>query len=316
MMATHAHQAKATAVPARSVPALPVAGPFAAPGADVSTTTAGLGHDLRNISVSAPVQRVKRGGRVGRKKLAKYLYPKAAPPRQVPQAQPQPVVVPPRIVEPAVEPVTPSRLQPDSEKRGKRQRKKEWRERRARKQEGRSAGPIETLAVSRTKLPLQHDEVVNLPESGTVDPHRIRTTQDTATSRFSGDDAPSVLDTVRELTAYKRNLREARKKGKGKAKGRERSRQAIEPDIPPIGITRQTDPETGEERAFTLDNRRLYAYRRANLPINYRLTEGRAAEDDFQRKYSTRDEGQSLRIVPSESERVPYTHEDLHGEDE
>lgn len=313
-MTTLAHQAKAASVPARSATVPPVARPFAAPGADVSTTTASLGHDLRNVSVSAPVQRVKRGGRVGRKKLAKYLYPKAPPPRPVTQTQPPPVVVPPRIVEPPTEPVTPSRLQPDSEKRGKRQRKKEWRERRARKQQGRSAGPIETLAVSKTRLPLQHDEVVSLPESGTVDPHRIRTTQDTATSRFSGEDAPSVLDTVRELTEYKRNLREARKKGKGKAKGRGKSRQVIEPDIPPIGITRQTDPETGEERAFTLDNRRLYAYRRANLPINYRLTEGRAAEE-LRRKYSTRDEGTSLRIVPSESERVPYTHEELHGED-
>lgn len=289
-MATHADPAKAAA-PVQSAPALAAPRPFAAHGTDPGAVTPRLGHDLGHIAVDAPIQR-KPGARVGRKKLAKFLYPKPAPARAAAPAAapPAPVLAP--VIAPAQAPVTPSRERPDVRKRQKSRRKQEWRERRARKQQGRSAGPLDTLAVSRTTRPLESDDVRDLEDSGTVDPHSIHTTQDTATSRFTDD--RSVLDTARALRAHRLG--------------------GPDPEIPPIDIIRREDPDTGQLSAFTLDNRRLYAHRRANVEVPYRLSEGRKAEKDFKRKFSSRDEGRSIRIVPSESERVPYTPEDLHGE--
>lgn len=317
-MTTRVHQTRAPATAGSARTTLGATRGFAARAAEAPDRAAGgdaFGeHDFARIAIApptggssaAPLQLQKKGGRVGRKKLMKYLYKKDPPPRAQAQPQPQAQLAP--VVLPALaegEDALPSSMQPDSDKRGKKGRKKEWRERRARKQQGRSAGPLDTLAVSRTKVPLQHDEVTAMAPSGRVDPHRIRTIQSTATNRFTADDSghsSSVMDTVRDLTAYKRSLRT--------------DDPEDEPDVPPIDIIRQEDPDTGEQSAYTLDNRRLYAYRRANLPINYRLSEGAGAEDDFQRKFSTKDKGMSMRIVPSASERVPYTPEDLHGEED
>ncbi len=164
-------------------------------------------------------------------------------------------------------------------------RKQDWRARRDRKLSGRSAGPISEIAESRTKLPLQPDEVRGLKPSGKLSPHRIRTVQNTAGDEFS--DGTPMMSTVRKI-----------KQGNIK-KGEE---------IPPIKVYRH------ENKLYTLDNRRLYAHRRANKPIAYKIAEGREAEEDFQRKFSSMDTGMSMKIVPSERSKVPYQVEDLNAD--
>lgn len=281
-------------------------------------------------NATAPIQMARHKGpggrRIARKKLARYVSnperPATPPPVAAVDVPPEPSLILPGPSGP------PSSEQPDTEKRNRTRAKAEHRARRARKLEGRSAGPLDTLWTSRTRNPLNAEEVDALEEEGTVDPHRIRTVQGTATSRFTDD--TSVSATASDLARYRRGL-PPKKKPKAKPKvtrrdianqnsrrnvaRRERGRDwPEEPEIPPINIIRQPDPETGASTAYTLDNRRLVAFRRARVPVRYRLTEGAAAEKDFRRKYSTTDSGNSVRVVPSASERVPYTPEDLHGE--
>jgi hypothetical protein len=172
----------------------------------------------------------------------------------------------------------------------KTKRKTDWRDRRDRKQIGKSAGPLDVVAESRTKLPLQRDEVRSLPSEGRINPHRIRTIQSTATDHFS--DGQSVMGTVRDLTRAKRD------------------KEAEAPDIDPIEIMRH------KGKAFTLDNRRLYAHRRAGVPVNYKMVDSGRAEQDFSRKFSTKDDGMSMKIVPSSGSTVPYAPEDLYPDSE
>ncbi|MEO1367043.1 MAG: hypothetical protein AAFX50_07670 [Acidobacteriota bacterium] len=199
-------------------------------------------------------------------------------------------------------------------------RRKERRLRRDRKLAGKSAGPLEEVAVSRVTRPLHRDQVDALADSGTIDPSSVHTTQSTAGERFSDDSR--VLDTVRELTAprhHKRRVetvpskKELRRRAKAE-KQRELARAAAkedrpepeepeEPDIEPIKITRKGG------KAFTLDNRRLYAYRRAGVSIPYVLSEGRAASKDFDRKFSSTDEGRSMKVLARNE--VPYEPEDV-----
>ena len=177
-------------------------------------------------------------------------------------------------------------LQRNGDKQSKREKtkvKKEYRARRDRKAAGKSAGPLEEVAVSRTKLPYSHDELRNLKDKGKLSPHRIRTVQDTALEEFT--DGSRILNSVRDIKS-------------GTAK------------FPPIKVFRH------DKKLYTLDNRRLYAHRRANRPIKYELAEGKAASKDFQRKFSSKDEGQSIRIVPSKASSVPYRPEDLSADSE
>ena len=248
----------------------------------------------------------KPGARWGRKTMMKAMYSKPKPETPVESdtesshSEPEPEV-PLKIQNP----IPNSQMPNENEKWQKTKRKKQWRERRRRKEAGRSAGPLDVLATSKAKHQMPQEEVDTLGDSGTLDPHSVLTTQSTATSRFS--DGRSVMKTVSALKKHK--------KAKARYDAGDTDTEPEELGIPPIKVTRQTNPTTGKQSAYTLDNRRLYAYRRAGVGVPYELSESNAANKDFNRKFTSKDGGKSMDIIPDRSERVPYTHEDLYGPD-
>ncbi|MEM8994690.1 MAG: hypothetical protein AAGF23_07850 [Acidobacteriota bacterium] len=278
--------------------------PFS-PSPPAAAPSAAVEHRLSQVSlaptVSAPIQMGRRGqfGRKGKKARGGDRS------REVPKPAPRLGGAP--VIE-------------HETRRERIARRKERRLRRDRKMAGKAAGPLEEVAVSRVKRPLHRDQVESLPDSGTIDPSSVHTTQSTAGERFSDDSR--VLDTVRELTAPRHHGRRVEKEpskkelrrrakaerqrrlAKASVKGpRPELEEPEEPDIEPIKITRKGG------KAFTLDNRRLYAYRRAGVAIPYVLSEGRAASKDFDRKFSSTDGGRSMKVL-ARSE-VPYDPEDV-----
>jgi hypothetical protein len=160
--------------------------------------------------------------------------------------------------------------------------KSEFRSRRDRKEQGLSAGPIESVYTSRTKRPLAPDQVRSLQPRGHIDPFAVHTLQDTASSHFtpsspSANDGRSIIGTAMEL-----------KRGRVK--------------LPAIQVLREGG------KVFTRDHRRLAAARRANVWIGYELTESNKAMKDAERKRSTKSGGTVLKLIPSE--QVPYTEDE------
>lgn len=106
--------------------------------------------------------------------------------------------------------------------------------------------------ASKAENPITAKEFAQLPDSGSIDPKRIRTMQDNVGSRFR--DGRSLEDTIDGLR-----------------------RGTIKPeDIPPIRV----GEINGE--IFTLDHRRLVAFREAGIPINYI----KASDDELTREAS------------------------------
>lgn len=161
--------------------------------------------------------------------------------------------------------------------------KQEFRARRDRKQQGLSAGPVDSEYTSKTKRPLARDQVRGLKLSGRIDPFSVHTLQESASSQFT--DGTSVMQTAMKL--------KGRKAGKG------------EVELPSIQVFREGN------KVFTRDHRRVAAARRANVSIGYELTESGKAMKDAERKRSTKSGGTVLKLNPSE--QVPYSPEDLFG---
>lgn len=166
--------------------------------------------------------------------------------------------------------------------------KSEYRSRRDRKEQGLSAGPVDSVYTSKTKRPLAPDQVKSLQPSGRIDPFAVHTLQDTASSHFTT--GQSVMGTAMELKG--RKARQDKKK-----RGKE--------ELPAIQLFREGS------KVFTRDHRRLAAARRANVAIDYELTESNKAMKDAERKRSTKSGGTVLKLNPSND--VPYSLEDLFG---
>lgn len=169
--------------------------------------------------------------------------------------------------------------------------KQEFRARRDRKQQGLSAGPVNFEYVSKTKRPLSRDQIRALQPSGRIDPFSVHTLQDTASSRFT--DGSSVMQTAMEL--------------KGR-KARKNSDPQNQVELPPIQVFREGN------KVFTRDHRRVAAARRANVSIEYDLSEGAKSMKDAERKRSTKSGGTVLKLNPAD--QVPYSPEDLFGSHE
>lgn len=61
-------------------------------------------------------------------------------------------------------------------------------------------------------------------------------------------------------------------------------------DIPPIRLVERDD------KLYTLDNRRLEAFRRAGLDVPYRMATGQEIVREFGRKFDTTTDGRVIRV--------------------
>ncbi|MFJ8076993.1 RHS repeat domain-containing protein [Streptomyces sp. NPDC096176] len=109
---------------------------------------------------------------------------------------------------------------------------------------------------------------MRLPAQGTMSPKAIRYTQDSIKGRYK--DGKSVTDTIDDLVA-----------------GR------VSPsEIPPIRIFER------DGKIYSLDNRRLYTFKEANKPVNFR----RATPDEIRHeahpgnKFTTKNDGTSIHV--------------------
>ncbi len=104
-----------------------------------------------------------------------------------------------------------------------------------------------------------------LPDAGTINPQEVRFSQDSINYRFK--DGRTVDD-----------LADGLRNGSIKAA-----------DVPAIRLVEK------DGNLFTLDNRRLEAFRRAEVDVNYRMaTPQEIAHDAF--KFTTQNNGVSIRI--------------------
>jgi phage-Barnase-EndoU-ColicinE5/D-RelE like nuclease1 len=128
---------------------------------------------------------------------------------------------------------------------------------------------------SYTVNPMQADEFRKLPQRGKVNPHRIRTSQDTNEDKFrleKGDEQKkSVLEMANEL----------------------RTIPGKEDKISEIRIFER------DGKVYSLDHRRLVSHRLAEMPIRFRTANPREIKREMIRKFSTKDDGMSIRIVPA-----------------
>lgn len=97
---------------------------------------------------------------------------------------------------------------------------------------------------------LTEAEFLALPETGTIDPHRIRFSQDTISNRFK---IGILLEEVLSKLASNSELDEETQKLINY----------------PIRIVRYRVDGDCEFRVYSLDNRRLWVHQQANRPINY-----------------------------------------------
>lgn len=233
-------------------------------------------------------------GRMSRASMRKHMETRketqeyfASLPQQPPKSQHAPITLSPM---PVPSPHS-SRMLGSMDKLGQREKsektlsKQEFRARRDRKEQGLSAGPVDSEYTSKTKRPLAPDQVRELKSSGRIDPFSVYTLQETASSQFT--DGSSVMQTAIEL------------------RGSPKEKPSIK--LPPIQVFREGG------KVFTRDHRRVAAARRGGVSIDYELTESSKAMKDADRKRSTKSGGTVLKLNPSE--QVPYSPEDLFGSD-
>ncbi len=113
----------------------------------------------------------------------------------------------------------------------------------------------------------------DLPPSGYIDPFLVRFTQDSADWHFKDKATRESTGTIDDLV---KGLRDG----------------SIRPeDIPPIKVVLR------DGQLWSLDNRRLEAFRRAGIPIRYRLVNwSRSVANEWKRKFTTRNNGESIRL--------------------
>ena len=139
---------------------------------------------------------------------------------------------------------------------------------------GGGGGPIDddderngTIATGQDKgaLPKEAGTENNVASEGTINPHAVRFSQDSANYKFK--DGRTIDDLANGL----RN-------------------GSVKPnDVPSIRLVQH------DNKLYTLDNRRLEAFRRANMDAPYRMATPREIiKDHF--KFTTRNDGISIRI--------------------
>lgn len=120
--------------------------------------------------------------------------------------------------------------------------------------------------VSKAENPISAKEFAQLPDSGSIDPKRLRTMQDSA--------GPTFRD-KKTLEATIEGLRNG----------------TIKPeDIPPVRVT-----EVNGE-VYTLDHRRLIAFREAGVPIGYQKVNSEDVAREIDDKMQTKDGGTTIII--------------------
>ncbi|MFC0627422.1 RHS repeat-associated core domain-containing protein [Kribbella deserti] len=110
------------------------------------------------------------------------------------------------------------------------------------------------------------DDSDGLPDDGYVDPDRIRYTQDSRGANFG--DGKSVDGLVKGL--------------------RDGSVQPA--NVPPIRIFQK------DGQYYSLDNRRLAAFKDAGIPIRYRMASPREIQRELDSKFTTMNDGTSIRV--------------------
>ena len=113
----------------------------------------------------------------------------------------------------------------------------------------------------------------DLPPSGYIDPFLVRFTQDSANWYFKDRTTGQTIGTVGDLV---NGLRSG----------------TIKPtDLPPINVVLKNGG------LWSLDNRRLEAFRRAGVPIRYKLINwSQSVVDEWNRKFTTNNNGESIRL--------------------
>jgi hypothetical protein len=112
---------------------------------------------------------------------------------------------------------------------------------------------------------LKKGDFFKLSASGTINPMRIRFSQDSISPYFQ--DGSSVTTVAQSL-----------KKGTIKASA-----------FPPIRVV------SHDSRVYTLDNRRLYAFQVAGVDIGYEKVSPKPV-DEWNSKYTTKNNGASIRV--------------------
>lgn len=119
------------------------------------------------------------------------------------------------------------------------------------------------------------DEFERMPETGLVDPNRIRTLQNSVDDRFKSEKGPAgrrgLVDTVADL-------------GSGRTKPE---------DIPPVLLFEF------DGKIWTLDHRRVVAARLAGKPVSYRKAGPEVVARQFKGKNTTTTDGLSVTILKS-----------------
>ncbi len=130
------------------------------------------------------------------------------------------------------------------------------------------ASPVRLPEISRTRNPMTPDAFRKLPDSGTIDPFRIRSAQDSVRKTFR--DRRSLEEMIEGL----------------------RSGKVRPEDIPPILIVE------ADGKVITLDHRRLVAFREAGISIHYRKATSEEMREAVEEvgKWTTIDDGMSIRI--------------------
>ena len=133
--------------------------------------------------------------------------------------------------------------------------------------------PVRLPDVSRTRDPMTPDAFRKLPDSGTIDPFRIRSAQDSVRKTFR--DRRSLEEMIEGL----------------------RSGKVRPEDTPPIVIVE------ADGKVITLDHRRLVAFREAGINIHYRKATLKEIWKALKKqgKETTIDDGMSIRIRKGEN---------------
>ena len=129
-------------------------------------------------------------------------------------------------------------------------------------------------STSHTKDPITEAEYRALPEEGLIDPHRIRTLQDSISQRFRPEGGATsgkhIKETIDEL----------------------RSGTTRPEDIPAVRTTLL------KRGVWSADHRRLVAARLAGVPVRYRKVVAESLKKEIKKKATTADDGMSIVITP------------------
>ena len=107
----------------------------------------------------------------------------------------------------------------------------------------------------------------DLPPQGMIDPHHVRFCQDSISAVFKGGEG-----TIEQLTARLRS-------------------GAVDPrSVVPIRLF-----ERGG-KLYALDNRRLWAFREAGVPVPYRKATPDEVRKEVPRKFNPSDDGRTIRV--------------------